>query len=86
MHRRKGIEISTCRRSKTLPLSLTFKTGPSFQREKDSLVLAFVTCSWDYKFVSVVQPLRLAVNLNETLMYAVNSDSNPVSDLRFIFQ
>ena len=27
------------------PLHLT--TGTSFQREKDSLVLAFVTCSWD---------------------------------------
>ena len=35
---------------------LHLKTGPSFQREKDSLVLAFVSCSWDYKFSSVVQP------------------------------
>ena len=35
---------------------LHLKTGPSFQREKDSLVLVFVSCSWDYKFSSVVQP------------------------------
>ena len=47
---------------------LHLKTGPSFQREKDSLVLAFVSFSWDYKFSSVVQPLSLTLNLNKTLM------------------
>ena len=46
------------------------------------LLVPGITCL----LTSVVQPLSLTLNLNETLIYAVNSDSKPVSDLRYISQ